>query len=39
MDWKAIEIVEYMHEEKAYKETCPGAIIPFNLTKDIKHLM
>lgn len=35
-DYKASEIVNYMHEENAYKKTLNGAIIPFSLTKDIK---
>ena len=35
-NYKASEIVEYMHEEKAYKETTNGAIIPFSLAKEIK---
>ena len=30
------EIVDYMHNEKAYIETQPGDIIPFSLAKDIK---
>lgn len=34
--FKAKDIVEYMHEEKAYKETTAGAIIPFSLAKEIK---
>ena len=29
----AQEIVDYMHEEIAYKETVPGEIISFDLTK------
>lgn len=33
--FKAKDIVEYMHEEKAYKETTAGAIIPFSLAKEI----
>lgn len=35
-DCKAKEIVDYMHEEKAYIETAPGEIIPFSLAKEIK---
>lgn len=34
-DYKASEIVDYMHGEKAYKETKSGAIIPFSLVKEI----
>lgn len=30
------EIVDYMHEEKAYKETQTGEIIPFSLAKEIQ---
>lgn len=33
---KSSEIVQYMHEEKAYKETSNGAIIPFSLAKEIR---
>ena len=35
-NYKAKEIVDYMHEEKAYKETSDGQIIPFSLAKEIK---
>lgn len=35
-EYKAKEIVDYMHDEKAYKETKSGEIIPFSLAKDIK---
>lgn len=35
-NFKASEIVDYMHEEKAYKETSNGEIIPFSLAKEIK---
>lgn len=35
-NFKASEIVNYMHEEKAYKETVNGAIIPFSLAKEIR---
>lgn len=34
--YKSSEIVNYMHEEKAYKETANGAIIPFSLAKEIR---
>ncbi len=33
---KASEIVEYMHEERAYKETENGEIIPFRLAGEIR---
>ena len=36
MDYKAKDIVEYMHEEKAYVETKQGEIIPFSLAKEIR---
>lgn len=36
--YKAKEIVEYMHEERAYRETKSGDIIPFSLAKDIRNL-
>lgn len=32
-NYKAKEIVEYMHEEVAYKETMSGEIIPFSIAK------
>ncbi len=35
-DYKAKEIVAYMHEEKAYRETDPGDIIPFSMAKEIR---
>lgn len=35
-NYKAKDIVDYMHEEKAYKETNAGEIIPFSLAKEIK---
>ena len=34
--YKAKEIVDYMHEEKAYLETKPGEIISFALAKEIR---
>ena len=37
-DYKASEIVEYMHEERAYKETENGEIIPFCLAGEIRAL-
>lgn len=33
---KAQEIVDYMHEERAYIETNPGDIIPFSKAKEIR---
>lgn len=33
---KAAEVVEYMHGERAYKETAPGAVIPFSLAGEIR---
>jgi len=35
-NYKAKEIVDYMHEEKAYRETNPGDIIPFSMAKEIR---
>lgn len=35
-NYKAKDIVDYMHEEKAYTETKAGEIIPFSLAKEIK---
>lgn len=34
--YKAKEIVDYMHEERAYKETSDEEIIPFSLAKEIR---
>lgn len=34
--FKAKEIVDYMHEEKAYAETTAGSIIPFSLAKELR---
>ena len=36
-NYKAKDIIEYMHEEKAYVETKPGDIIPFSLAKEIRE--
>ena len=36
MNYKAKDIVDYMHEERAYKETKPGQIISFSLAKEIR---
>lgn len=36
-DYKAKEIIDYMHEEKAYKQTNTGEIMPFSLAKDIRR--
>lgn len=36
IDFKAKDIVDYMHEERAYTETKPGEIIPFSLAKEIR---
>ena len=35
-DFKARDIVEYMHKETAYTKTRPGEIIRFSLAKEIK---
>ena len=35
-NYKAQEIVDYMHEEKAYLQTNPGEIIPFSMAKEIR---
>ena len=37
-NYKAKEIVDYMHKEKAYTETAAGEIIPFSLAKEIRPL-
>lgn len=34
--YRAKDIVEYMHKEKAYSETKQGEIIPFSLAKEIR---
>lgn len=36
-DFKAKEIVDYMHEEKAYRQTRPNDIIPFTLAGEIRE--
>ncbi|MBO5097913.1 MAG: DUF4065 domain-containing protein [Agathobacter sp.] len=36
-NYKAPEIVNYMHQEKAYRETSKGMIIPFSLAKEIRE--
>ena len=38
-DYKAKDIVDYMHDERAYKETKSGEIIPFSLAKEIKAFL
>ena len=35
-NYTAQEIVDYMHEEKAYQGTNPGEIIPFSMAKEIR---
>ncbi len=35
-DYKAKDIVDYMHDERAYTKTKPGDIIPFSLAKEIR---
>ena len=35
-DYRAKNIVDYMHTERAYMETKPGKIIPFSLAKEIR---
>lgn len=35
-DFRAKDIVDYMHEESAYRNTKFGDIIPFSMAKDIK---
>ena len=35
-DYKAKDIVDYMHDERAYKETKNGDIIPFSMAKEIR---
>lgn len=36
-EYKAKDIVDYMHRETAYTKTENGAIIPFSLAKEIKE--
>lgn len=36
-NYSAQEIVNYMHAEKAYKETKDGDVIPFSLAKEIRN--
>lgn len=35
-DYRTKNIVDYMHEERAYTETSPGEVIPFSLAKEIR---
>lgn len=35
-NYRAKNIVDYMHDERAYSETKPGEIIPFSLAKEIR---
>ncbi len=35
-DYKAKDIITYMHQEKAYMETRAGEIIPYSLAKEIR---
>ncbi len=37
-DFSSKEIVEYMHQERAYKETEPNHIISYELAKELKEL-
>ena len=37
-NYNSKEIVEYMHEERAYKETEPYNIISFNISKELREL-
>ncbi len=37
-DCKAKEIIDYMHKEKAYRETLPNQVIPYSLAKQINEL-
>lgn len=36
-DYKAKDIVEYMHQERAYTETAAGEIIPYSLAKYLRE--
>ena len=36
-NYKAKDIIDYMHKEKAYTETRSGDIIPFSLAKEIRE--
>lgn len=37
-DYRSKQIVDYMHEEKAYVETSDHELIPYSLAKDLKEL-
>ncbi|MFR5602087.1 MAG: type II TA system antitoxin MqsA family protein [Lachnospiraceae bacterium] len=37
-DYQSSEMVDYLQEEKAYRETSEGDIIPFGLTKELRAL-
>lgn len=36
-DYTSKEIIDYMHEEEAYKKTCLGDVIPFSLAKGLRE--
>jgi len=38
-NYNANEIVDYMHNEEAYKKTLKGAIIPFSLAQEIRRFV
>lgn len=37
-DYRAKDIIEYMHKEKAYIDTMPNQIIPYSLAKQLNEL-
>lgn len=37
-DYRSKQIVDYMHEEKAYRETCDHELIPFSLARELNEL-
>ncbi len=37
-DYKSKEIIDYMHKERAYKDTIPNQIIPYSLVKQLNEL-
>ena len=37
-NYKARDIINYMHQEKAYIETMPNQIIPYSLAKNLNVL-
>jgi len=37
-NYKAKELIDYMHNEKAYTDTVPNQLIPYSLAKQLNEL-